>query len=565
MTCNYCGVEHQDWLEHTSYEHLGVKACLVSLKRSEVVKASDDVIHCRATSSAGPALGASAAWEVGVPVSFMFMPAGTHTITAGFRKGSIELTVQCDESTAKAVQASLDAWRAERPKQQPFGCIEHREHEASVCVSASCGFEWKEDGVYLAAEPTSLGANNVNGKVHRSWSPSFTTDADYAKATEDGGTLRFPEGVRGSRSNPAQITGVDFCVGTLTNRPAFIEMKPVKAREADAVTAGAPIGNKNAASHRAWFAKAHQESYDFHKPKADYYASKKGIGDSDDLAKFHSERAEFHRIERDKYTNIAEYEKKHGKTYASDATASAAVRASGGPFNTVLAREADADAILDKIVARNKPKPVKGSEAVQASGTSEGVRKAWESRRRGSAMSDEEHEMWMKRIVRTHAEEKHGLIGGHRGRTDSGVSSLSSTPVNVEEGEHEPTAKGLGYWKTGFSNHGFHKMLYTPSTLRVSVGREWLRKQGLYPHHISEEHRAEVYNKGCEHGKSFDTVLAREADADAILAEIVERNTPKPVTVEHLNAKFGATKTGDTRQTPDEILAKIYARAGLSR
>jgi len=290
MKCNHCGAEHQDWLEHTSYEHLGVKACLVSLKRSEVVKASDDVIHCRATSSVGPALGASAAWEVGVPVSFMFMPAGTHTITAGFRKGSIELTVQCDESTAKAVQASLDAWRAERPKQQPFGCIEHREHEASVCVSASCGFEWKEDGVYLAAEPTSLGANNVNGKVHRSWSPSFTTDADYAKATEDGGTLRFPDGVRGSRSNPAQITGVDFCVGTLTNRPAFIEMKPVKAREADAVT--------------------------------------------------------------------AEPEESATITHTLKVDNKVAAKKLESPFNTVLAREADADAILDKIVARNKPKPV---------------------------------------------------------------------------------------------------------------------------------------------------------------------------------------------------------------
>jgi len=370
MKCNSCGLEHEDWLEHTSYEHLGVKACLVSLKRSEVVKASDDVIHCRATSSVGPALGASAAWEVGVPVSFMFMPAGTHTITAGFRKGSIELTVQCDESTAKAVQASLDAWRAERPKQQPFGCIEHREHEASVCVSASCGFEWKEDGVYLAAEPTSLGANNVNGKVHRSWSPSFTTDADYAKATEDGGTLRFPEGVRGSRSNPAQITGVDFCVGTLTNRPAFIEMKPVKAREADAVTAaGTSEGVKKSWAARrreAWGASSkardaeesenpdHAEVSKLHSLASELHEkASKGEKDKSSLDyKVHSGRAQFH-------SGLADFHKTIATAFkASDATASAAVRASGSPFNTVLAREADADAILDKIVARNKPKPV---------------------------------------------------------------------------------------------------------------------------------------------------------------------------------------------------------------
>jgi len=47
----------------------------------------------------------------------------------------------------------------------------------------------------------------------------------------------FPEGVRGSRSNPAEITGVDFCVGTLTNKPAFHAMSPVKSSEGETVTA----------------------------------------------------------------------------------------------------------------------------------------------------------------------------------------------------------------------------------------------------------------------------------------------------------------------------------------
>lgn len=170
-------------------------------------------------------------WRPGVPVSIMWMPAGVHTIVAGFRKGSIELTVQCDKETADAVQASLEGWRAERPKQENFACIEHRETEASFRVSASGGFSWRNDGVYLAAEPTTLGAQNVNGRIHRSWSPSFTTDADYASATERDGVLMFPEGARGSRSNPAKITGVDFCVGTLTNKPAFREMSPVKAKD----------------------------------------------------------------------------------------------------------------------------------------------------------------------------------------------------------------------------------------------------------------------------------------------------------------------------------------------
>jgi hypothetical protein len=179
----------------------------------------------------------------------MWMPAGIHTIVAGFRKGSIELTVQCDESTVDAVQASLENWRAERPKQESFGCIEHRETEASFRVGASGCFKWNEDGVYLTAEPTVLGAQNVNGKIHRSWSPSFTTDADYASATEVNGTLVFPDGVRGSRSNPARITGTDFVVGTLTNKPAFHAMSPVKSREA-VMASGTSEGAKKGWEHR---------------------------------------------------------------------------------------------------------------------------------------------------------------------------------------------------------------------------------------------------------------------------------------------------------------------------
>jgi len=220
------GFKHKKFKDWAKDRHAAVEASEIS------GPASTEVVHCRASSAAGEKLGASENWVAGNRVEFMFMPAGVHTICAGFRKGSIELTVACDQATVEAVQASLDGWRQERPKQEPFACVEHRETEASLRISASCGFSWRDDGVYLAAEPTTLGAQNVNGKVHRSWSPSFTTDADYSRATDQSGTLVFPEGVRGSRSNPAQITGIDFCCGTITNKPAFREMSPVKSREA---------------------------------------------------------------------------------------------------------------------------------------------------------------------------------------------------------------------------------------------------------------------------------------------------------------------------------------------
>ena len=216
------------------------------LHATEAVTDGDLVTASDAIRGRAQAFAPKAQWKQGEEVTFTFMPKGTHTINAGFRGKTINLTVQVDKSTTNAVQASLDKQRSMKPKQKPYGCVEHREQEASVIAH---GFRWSDDeGVLIAAEPTALGERNVNGKIHWSWSPSFFTDADYAKAKEAGGVWTFPNGVRGSSSNPARVTGVAFCVGTLTNNPAFHEMPPVKASEgAEAVTAGAPAGNQNAA------------------------------------------------------------------------------------------------------------------------------------------------------------------------------------------------------------------------------------------------------------------------------------------------------------------------------
>jgi hypothetical protein len=199
-----------------------------------VIRANEQAtILCRANSSAaGPVLGGDAHWEPGKPIEFMWMPAGVHTIVASTSDGRIiQITVQCDEETASVANASLQRWREQKPKQEPFGCVEHREAEAAVRVTADSGFVWRGDGVWLKAVPTTLGAEHVNGGVHRSWSPSFTTDADFDNAriipANGKEMIVFPEGVRGSRSNPARITGVDFVVGSLTNKPAFSEIEPL--------------------------------------------------------------------------------------------------------------------------------------------------------------------------------------------------------------------------------------------------------------------------------------------------------------------------------------------------
>lgn len=63
--------------------------------------------------------------------------------------------------------------------------------------------------------------------------------------------------------------------------------------------------------------------------------------------------------------------------------------------------------------------------------------------------------------------------GGGRGRTDRAAYVGHSTPVRYTEGDSAPEVKGLPYWKTGFRNGSFHKILYTSSTMRIVVGKDW--------------------------------------------------------------------------------------------
>jgi hypothetical protein len=101
-------------------------------------------------------------------------------------------------------------------------------------VEFTYGTHRGEEGVIVkGAEPTSYGAEAVNGKTYASWSPEFGTDADYSAAKCKKGHWTFPDGVRGSASNPARLIAVNFVMGALTNKPAFRNMPPVKAKLAD--------------------------------------------------------------------------------------------------------------------------------------------------------------------------------------------------------------------------------------------------------------------------------------------------------------------------------------------
>ena len=51
----------------------------------------------------------------------------------------------------------------------------------------------------------------------------------------------------------------------------------------------------------------------------------------------------------------------------------------------------------------------------------------------------------------------------------------TGTPIRLVEGNQAPQLVGQPYLKTTFSNgRGFTKTLYTPSTLAIIVGADWL-------------------------------------------------------------------------------------------
>ena len=57
----------------------------------------------------------------------------------------------------------------------------------------------------------------------------------------------------------------------------------------------------------------------------------------------------------------------------------------------------------------------------------------------------------------------------------SNSAGVVNAPILFVDGVKPPTLEGLPYLKTGFRNGPrFHKILYTPSTLRIEVGKEWV-------------------------------------------------------------------------------------------
>jgi hypothetical protein len=59
------------------------------------------------------------------------------------------------------------------------------------------------------------------------------------------------------------------------------------------------------------------------------------------------------------------------------------------------------------------------------------------------------------------------------GRSSNQAGFSNSTPIEIVDGDEPPELTGQPYLMTTFRRGSFSKTLYTPSTLKVIVGRDW--------------------------------------------------------------------------------------------
>jgi hypothetical protein len=145
------------------------------------------------------------------PASFMYMPAGIHTITAGSNNGPIEITVNVDRDTAttlnNALQKHITAGR------KPFFDFDHEEKTASAWPTEFYYSDSPQPGVYVKCEWSKPGAEAVTGKAYRGFSGAFGVDKLITTA-----------------SQPAKIIRAPLCMGGLVNDPAFAQNRPLWAK-----------------------------------------------------------------------------------------------------------------------------------------------------------------------------------------------------------------------------------------------------------------------------------------------------------------------------------------------
>lgn len=143
---------------------------------------------------------------VAAPREIMWMPGGTHRISALRGSRTVTLAVKVGPETALlAERALMEINGASGGKERAYFDLNHEDREASAWP---VGFSWRdqpEPGVYARVDWSEVGEKAVVGKSYRAFSPAFFVD----------------------KGSPANITGAPKNMGGLVNDPAFKQILPL--------------------------------------------------------------------------------------------------------------------------------------------------------------------------------------------------------------------------------------------------------------------------------------------------------------------------------------------------
>ncbi len=167
----------------------------------------------------------------GAPGWLMWMPGGTHEITASRRGQPITLTMAVGPEDAAAMQRSLRDHLA-GGRQRPFFDFDHSGGAASAWPVEFAWREAPEPGIWARVEWSDAGRAAVAGKTYRAFSPKWYPTA----------------------SHPAHIESAPLNMGGLVNDPAFREISPIwasSARQSDNSVDPKPMNDTEKAALQA--------------------------------------------------------------------------------------------------------------------------------------------------------------------------------------------------------------------------------------------------------------------------------------------------------------------------
>lgn len=150
----------------------------------------------------------------------MFMPAGTHQITARLSRDSkITICISIKSNAVPKLNRQLKEMQKHYSK--PFFATDVEENSVAFWPVK---FIWKpRKGIFLKAEV----AKPVKKARGLFAAPCFSADADWARIKQSNGSATFLPKARGGENNPAQVTGIAGCVGYLTDAPSFKTIAPI--------------------------------------------------------------------------------------------------------------------------------------------------------------------------------------------------------------------------------------------------------------------------------------------------------------------------------------------------